>query len=286
MIKIKIREFTIAYCKQKQSMKKNLLREIEKQIEIKECELETSNFSHNVQLERDNLVNKLHFLVEDLALGAHIRSRAKWFESGERNTKYFFGLEKKNATTNTIRQLKKANGGYTTSDKEILDEEHTYYRKLYKSDNISETSIKTYLDNIKDLNILDEKEKNSLEGEINESECSEALQNMKLNKSPGSDGLSVEFYITFWPDIKSVLINSLNSAYVSGELSASQKRGLLTLLYKKNDKCQLSNWRPINLLNTDYKILAHILANRLKKVINLFTLTYQATLKVGASVII
>ena len=42
---------------------------------------------------------------------------------------------------------------------------------------------------------------------------------------------------------------------------------MLSLLFKKNDKHLLKNWRPISLLNTDYKILAHILANRLKSVI-------------------
>ena len=88
---------------------------------------------------------------------------------------------------------------------------------------------------------------------------------MKSNKSPGSDGLPVEFNITFWNDIKTILVNALNAAYHLGELSPTQKRGILTLLYKKGDKDALTNWRPISLLNTDYKILAHILANRLKK---------------------
>ena len=51
-------------------------------------------------------------------------------------------------------------------------------------------------------------------------------------------------------------------------MSNSQKRGILSLIYKKNDKTDLSNWRSISLLNTDYKLLAHVLAARLKKVIN------------------
>ena len=48
-------------------------------------------------------------------------------------------------------------------------------------------------------------------------------KNMKLNKSPGSDGLPIEFYITFWENINTMLIESINSAYQNGELSASQK---------------------------------------------------------------
>ena len=69
-----------------------------------------------------------------------------------------------------------------------------------------------------------------------------------------------------------------------GELSNSQKRGILSLLYKKNDKSKLANWRPISLLNTDYKILAHVLANRLKKVINKLIHTDQTGYLKGRSI--
>ena len=91
---------------------------------------------------------------------------------------------------------------------------------------------------------------------------------MKLNKSPGGDGLSIEFYRVFWPDIKYLVISSLNEAYTKQELSYSQRRGIITLIYKNNDKTQLSNWCLISLLNTDYKLLAHMLQNRLKNVLD------------------
>ncbi len=50
-------------------------------------------------------------------------------------------------------------------------------------------------------------------------------------------------------------------------LSFSQRTGLITLLYKKNDKLDMKNWRPISLLCTDYKILTKVLTNRLKFVL-------------------
>ena len=123
---------------------------------------------------------------------------------------------------------------------------------------------------------LKEEEKNKLEGGLKEWECRNASIGIELNKSPGSDGLPAEFYISLWDEIKVLLIDSLNAAYHIGELSPTQKRGILTLLYKKGDKTALSNWRPISLLNTDYKILAHVLANRLKKVINNLISTDQS----------
>ena len=58
---------------------------------------------------------------------------------------------------------------------------------------------------------------------------------MKTNTTPGSDGLPTEFYKQFWVHIKDVLLNSLNEAYEKGELSYSQRRGIIKLLYKKNE---------------------------------------------------
>ena len=56
---------------------------------------------------------------------------------------------------------------------------------------------------------------------------------MKLNKSPGSDGLTLEFYRKFWTDVKDLLLNSLNEGYDKGTLAESQRIGILSLMYKK-----------------------------------------------------
>ena len=75
------------------------------------------------------------------------------------------------------------------------------------------------MNKINNLNKLSEQEAELLEGEITEIECKHAIKNMKLNKSPGSDGIPAEFYISFWENIKQILLESLNSAYQIGELS-------------------------------------------------------------------
>ena len=49
------------------------------------------------------MLQKLHKHVEEKSMGAKIRSRAKWFEQGK---KYFYSLEKKNYSDNTMKQLK------------------------------------------------------------------------------------------------------------------------------------------------------------------------------------
>ena len=72
----------------------------------------------------------------------------------------------------------------------------------------------------------------------------------------------------FSKDIKRHLLNALNYACLRGLLSITQRRGLITLIPKKNKATNLmKNWRPITLLNCDYKIVTKCIASRIKKVL-------------------
>jgi hypothetical protein len=100
----------------------------------------------------------------------------------------------------------------------------------------------------------------SLEGEINVNEASKVLQKINNNKSPRSDGFSTEFFKFFWIDLKSFVVNSINFGSLLGELSVTQKQGIITCLPKDNKPRHfLKNWRPISLLNTAYKLVLVLL---------------------------
>ena len=72
----------------------------------------------------------------------------------------------------------------------------------------------------------------------------------------------------FWKDISSYLFSALNYAFDSGCLSVTQRRGVIKLIPKKDAELYfIKNWRPITLLNTDYKIAAKSIANRIKLVL-------------------
>ena len=91
---------------------------------------------------------------------------------------------------------------------------------------------------------------------------------MNADKTPGTDGLPVEFYKAFWDDISTRLLSALNFAYESGCLSITQRRGIIKLIQKKSiDPFYIKNWRPLTLLNTDYKVAAKAIANRIKTVL-------------------
>ena len=91
---------------------------------------------------------------------------------------------------------------------------------------------------------------------------------MAAGKTPGSDGLSMEFYIAFWDVLGPYLVEVPNALYDSGMLPTSQCQAFISLLYKKGDQLLHKNWRPISLLNVDYKLCVRALAGRLLKVIH------------------
>ena len=234
LCKIKIRESTIAYCQKKSHIRKNIIKNLEDKIKQLDEKIIITNYNNAHIRQRDKLTDDLHYLVQKQKEGAKIRSRAKWLEEGEKSTKYFLNLEKKRVTTNTIKSLQKDDGTFTQSDIEILNEQHKFYSKLYEEKQTNE-NIDEYL-NETTVRELKENEQMLLEGEIRETECKDAMCKMKLNKSPGSDGLPFEFYQVFWDEISQLVIRSLNEAYIKGELSPSQSRGVLTLIHKKMKK--------------------------------------------------
>ena len=152
-------------------------------------------------------------------------------------------------------------------DNRLLEHINKFYENLYSSQYPNTDEVKSYIENINVPNILSEKEKEDCDSVINVTELENAVKNMKNNKAPGLDGLPVEFYKIFWTDLKSHLFNAIKESYKCKELCHSMRTAVLSLLFKKGEKHNLANYRPISLCNTDYKILAFSLANRLQKVL-------------------
>ena len=91
---------------------------------------------------------------------------------------------------------------------------------------------------------------------------------MECGRSQGCDGLPVEIYRALWDNIAKVLHKAVLYACEHGELHISARRGIISLIPKKSrDNTLLKNWRPLTLLNTDYRILAKTLAHRIKKLL-------------------
>lgn len=207
--------------------------------------------------------------------GVMLRSRSRYQDLGEKPSKYFFSLENRNFTNKVMTKLIDDDGTEYTETKDVLNYQSRFYEKLYENVNIKEDgSIESLIgENSTKLSNL---EADSLEGEISLDELSQALKNMKNEKSPGLDGFTVEFFKFFWIDLRAFILRSINYGYRNGSLSITQKQGIITCLPKPNkSRHLLKNWRPISLLNVIYKMASAVVANRMKLVLDKLILEEQ-----------
>ena len=98
-------------------------------------------------------------------------------------------------------------------------------------------------------------------------EITEAIKALNKKKVPGSDGLPIEIYQVYCSKLDPFLLQLFEEIVHDQEMHLSTRRGILTLIEKiGKDPLKLDNWRPLTLLNSDYKILSKIIAIRLEKV--------------------
>ncbi len=262
LVKCKIRGLSISYSVQKRRTEKehenNLIKEIERNEEL------LAYGNTDILEELESLKREFDDIQNEIARGIILRSKAKYSEFGEKNTRFFLNLEKRNHEAKHIKSLFAQNGETITDPKAILELEKSFYENLYTKDSTSLDENSEFLVNNLRKTISDET-RELCDRPLDCNAFNKALMQMENNKSPGSDGLSVEFYKFFWDDIQNLVTNSLNSALCKNELSIEQRRGVITLIPKSDkDLRYIKNWRPITLLNTDYKILTKALADRLQ----------------------
>ena len=267
MIKMEIRATTVIFAKPKAGQKRNEEKELLRFNSLQE-QLRL-NFNESTKAEMERVKTKLARITAIKTRRAIVRSRARWYEFGEKKSKYFYNIEERSHKKKNITSLKKPNGTTTHCSKEILEEEAKFLSKLYETSN-SNPNLEhfEFFFESDDLKHLERGESDSCEGLLTIEECTKVLSSFSNNKTPGSDGLTIEFYRFFWDILAALVVGSFNYAFQKGCLSISQKLGIITLIPKKSKQLEyLKNWRPISLLNTDYKIATKAVAVRLETVL-------------------
>ena len=264
--KCEIRTITISYACHKAKEKRLIERETIKRLERLDLLInqgETLYLDEYHSLQKD--LEDLHL---EQAKGIMIRSRAEIVDNDEKNSKYFLNLEKRNYRLRYIKTLKTNDDKELTDPQLILKEEESFYKNLYSKPRSTPEHELKECEFIQYCKQIDENGKKLCDKDITVEELGKNLKNLPNNKSPGCDGLTTDFYKFFWVDIKFILLESLLYSLETGYLSIEQRRAVLSLIPKLNkDLRYLKNWRPLSLLNTDYKILAKSLGTRLQSVI-------------------
>ena len=211
-LKYKVRDFSKQYSIEKARGQKEKRNKLE--LRVKELDaLISSNAEEALIQEYQKCKHHLEEIYNYVTQGIIIRSKVDWYEHGEKSSKYCLNLEKRNKPKSHIRKILNSNFVELSEPETVLSSIKSFYSTLYKKRNDkTETDCYNYL---KTLNLpkLTDNESRLCEGKLTKRECWEALQTMESNKSPGNDGLSKEFYVCFFNEIHSYLLQSLNASF-------------------------------------------------------------------------
>ena len=216
--------------------------------------------------------------IHDLSIsrGALKRSRAHYIQENEKNSSFFLGLERSRQEKLTIKCIFNEKGETIDTPNQILPVIANFYDNLMNDNGGEELDtdklkvLNTFLNNIP-TPTLNESDRTTLDKPITIHELEEALKHLNADSAPGCDGLTPLFYKYFWDSVRLPFYESITESIELTFLTLSQRRSIITLLPKSEDKEQLkniSNFRPISLTNTDYKIYSKVLAMRLQQVIH------------------
>lgn len=270
---MEIRSMTIAYSKKKSFNLRNHEIAIQRKLDKLDAEIcNNRSLDDDILMEHQNLKKELTEIYQVKGKEAMFRSRIRWIENGEKPTKYFFNLEKRNCEKKIITQLKTINGEMISDVRKVNEDIKSYY-KIFLTSRIPQGESLTEFDDhfdffSSDLQMpkLPHDEVSELEQDLTKDELLlNALKGFQPEKTPGDDGFTKEFYETFFELLWKNLHDPFNEAFKTGKLSISQRRGIISLIPKdENNLMILSNWRLITLLNVDYKILARTIAKTIE----------------------
>ena len=264
IIKYEIRRFSIKYS----GAKKRGNQEMKTVLEKKLSDLEEKEHlgEEHIYLEIEELRSQINNFAIEEAQGSIIRSRTRWVEEGEKSTAYFFNLEKQNSIKKNIRKIIH-NGIEETNQQNILNNLMEYYKTLYDSQPVEKDNEKIL--SHPSIPQLSEAESMLCEGAITLEECTKVMKTFAKNTTPGNDGLQIEFYSEFWPELGPMLELKFNYCFENNLITTSQRQAVISILDKNGKhRLYLDNCRPISLLNVDYKLMSKCIAERMKNVLD------------------
>jgi hypothetical protein len=189
------------------------------------------------------------------------KSRVLWLKEGDKCTKFFHRVANSNKRYNSIESLS-VNGSVSSDQPTIRASVVQYYESLFTEP----YSWRPRLDDL-DFSSLGEVEASSLETPFEEREVLEVVKGMNRDKAPGPDGFSMAFYQDCWDVLKSDIMGVFHDFHAHSKFVKSLNATFIALIPKISGAIDLKDFRPISLVSGVYKIIAKVLANRLKKVL-------------------
>nr|GEZ00298.1 putative RNA-directed DNA polymerase, eukaryota [Tanacetum cinerariifolium] len=189
------------------------------------------------------------------------KARMRWDSEGDENYKFFHSYVKRKNNKNSIRGLM-VDGEWCKNLKKIKDETHRFYRFIFSERDWLRPSFLSGC--MSRLSIEDAK---LLEFSFEKKEIWDVVNSCGVDKAPGPDGFNFRFIKRFWEIFKPEIMNAIKWFWDTKEISRGCNSYFMALIPKVTNPIGLGEYRPISLIGSCYKIIAKLLAERIKQVI-------------------
>ena len=206
-------------------------------------------------------------------------SREIWLKEEDRNTGFFHRMASAHRRNNHLERIK-INGEWLLEEQEIREGIASTFQSLLSED----MGWKADIGGLR-LDQISQQEAETLERPFTEEEIYVALMEMNGDKAPGPDGFTMAFWQSCWEFIKEEILEMFKDFYDHSSFLKSLNNTFLVLIPKKSGAEDLRDFRPISLLGGLYKLLAKVLANRLKKVVGKVVSTSQNAFVKGRQIL-
>jgi hypothetical protein len=197
----------------------------------------------------------------------HQRSRAIWIKSGDKNTKKNHQFASHRRNNKHIWEIKDENGMVHTGQEALKKEATIFFNSFFE-----DTGQNTIEDQVATIRLyprlVTEEDVISLEKPCTREEILEVLKGFAKDKSPGPDGWTVEFFIQFFDLVGEDLLEAVEESRKRGEVIRSLNSTFIALILKVNKPTSFGNFRPIALCNLCYKIIAKLIAIRIRPILS------------------
>ena len=262
-LKMCIRSIAIEIASNHKKETEQEYKDIKKEIDFWQCTYEAAQIdgvSNYAQVKLEEATNRRDKYLEDRGRYLCDRAKTKWYQEGERGTKYFLNILRSRTKQNEMTELTTSNG--LTKDRgEIKTLVQNFYRSLYeRGDPQHSGDASEFLSN---MSTLDSESIGKIIEPITQDELLNTLKTCQ-DSAPGPDGLPYSLIKLIWPIYGPILLKAWHYSLKIGHLPISHTSSYLRLIPKDGkDISQLKNWRPITLSNCDIKVITKTLANRL-----------------------